>query len=1244
MSYTKQNFQPKQPLTAAAMNQIEAGIVANEEAIAAAKNSLLGYETFAGGKGFTITAVADNDDGSTGNYTLSSVTGLEVGMRYSAVLSSANYNAGKITAINANTNIVTVDGYKHIELNSKVDDPENFNVYNCFLIVDRPDLGDKEVGFNAHAEGENTIASNKDAHAEGYKTKAIGKFAHAEGNNTIAGHGAHAEGSNSQALGDISHAEGNNTKARGKDSHAEGNNTETGSSATGSHAEGVRSKVYAVGSHAEGIDTIASNDAAHAEGSETQAIGTASHAGGQNSIANNAASFVHGSGLKTNADNQFVVGAYNEEDPDAIFIVGGGSEDKKRKNLFTVKKSGEVISSLPQGPESANALKETVSGEYLVIDNFSPLSRTMTIRVPQGDYYDDITSVVVRQYGKNIINMDNFLGTALSKDENGIYTFVCTNTYVSPWYRMHIPAGVPLTFSFEGIEVANISSGGLRMQIQTDNGNHWLDIPVNPGLGRTSKTITTKGNVTQIQVFIDSSNGKTACVKFKEPQFELNNIATEYEPYKEFVANAPDGYGIIEGMVPFYPVTTLIPSVAGATMECTYSKDINKLFNNITDPVIFGTLSMNRRASRTVGEYSSTLGKDSVAEGEYAHAEGYRTEAIGESSHAEGNDSRAYGDSAHAEGHSVAHGDYSHAGGLNATTNYTASFAHGSHVSANAEYQAVFGSYNKVNTDAAFMIGNGQSASATSNAFEVNYDGNAYVQQNLFVGGTGTNQSSAKEVATKNDVEAAKTDIKNDLLNGAGTAYDTLKELGDLIDENNDAIAALETVATNKADKSNTVVTGSFSMGRKAGTTVGNNSFAVGTDVTASGTNSSAEGKDTTASGMHSHAEGHISQATGYGAHAENGQTKAIGGYSHAEGYLSEAQGDNSHSEGMKTKAIGNNSHASGQETKAEGANSVAAGHATQAIGNNSFATGAETKASSPDTFTAGLLAKAGGKAFQVSSRIEMPSQDGFAVGGYVVNSMTGLQTAFNEAAAQGQMLYYIAHIEADDYYELGNIIDITRMPNTIIGAGIGLVTPKSDVEKMVIPSVGNYLMIMGCPELGDIEVGLAAFAEGIDTRAQHRGAHVEGISAISAGPGAHAEGILARAVHFGSHAEGFSTIAGGAYSHAGGYASETGADHAFAHGEKVYAYEKNQTVFGQYNQMNPNAAFIVGNGSDDTSRSNAIEILKNGDAIVSKDLYVNGTSKVATTNDLDSLAAELDNIKTKIAAALNKTVEELFG
>ena len=54
---------------------------------------------------------------------------------------------------------------------------------------------------------------------------------------------------------------------------------------------------------------------------------------------------------------------------------------------------------------------------------------------------------------------------------------------------------------------------------------------------------------------------------------------------------------------------------------------------------------------------------------------------------------------------------------------------------------------------------------------------------------------SARNIAKD---EAAK--VKNELLNGAGAAYDTLKELGDLITDNQDALDALAAVSNNKAD------------------------------------------------------------------------------------------------------------------------------------------------------------------------------------------------------------------------------------------------------------------------------------------------------------------------------------------------------------------------------------------------------------------------------------------------------------
>lgn len=64
--------------------------------------------------------------------------------------------------------------------------------------------------------------------------------------------------------------------------------------------------------------------------------------------------------------------------------------------------------------------------------------------------------------------------------------------------------------------------------------------------------------------------------------------------------------------------------------------------------------------------------------------------------------------------------------------------------------------------------------------------------------------ASSKLTEAKTYADSVGTSVKNDLLNGAGAAYDTLKELGDLIDDNTDAIEALETVAASKANASHT--------------------------------------------------------------------------------------------------------------------------------------------------------------------------------------------------------------------------------------------------------------------------------------------------------------------------------------------------------------------------------------------------------------------------------------------------------
>ena len=120
-------------------------------------------------------------------------------------------------------------------------------------------------------------------------------------------------------------------------------------------------------------------------------------------------------------------------------------------------------------------------------------------------------------------------------------------------------------------------------------------------------------------------------------------------------------------------------------------------------------------------------------------------------------------------------------------------------------------------------------------------------------------------------------------------------------------------IVETKMNANNPVGTGSFSMGRKFGSPIGNNSHAEGYDTTASGSDSHAEGLNTTASNESSHAEGLSTTASGYGSHAEGNNTTASGSDSHAEGLYTTASGSDSHAEGLNTTASGRCQHVQGK-------------------------------------------------------------------------------------------------------------------------------------------------------------------------------------------------------------------------------------------------------------------------------------------------------------------------------------------
>lgn len=158
---------------------------------------------------------------------------------------------------------------------------------------------------------------------------------------------------------------------------------------------------------------------------------------------------------------------------------------------------------------------------------------------------------------------------------------------------------------------------------------------------------------------------------------------------------------------------------------------------------------------------------------------------------------------------------------------------------------------------------------------------------------------------------------------------------------------------------------------------------------------------------------------------------------------------------------------------------------------------------------------------------------------------------------------------------------------------------------------------------------GLAAHAEGTSTYADEHSshaeggwteatgkyAHAEGFSSVASGETAHAEGRASTASGYGSHAEGYGTESGGYYSHAEGYRTKASANYSHAQGRGTVASSQDQSVAGKYNAKDSNSkyAFIIGNGTSDTNRSNAYAVAWDGTVTHATDVSSKALSLAST-------------------------------
>lgn len=266
-------------------------------------------------------------------------------------------------------------------------------------------------------------------------------------------------------------------------------------------------------------------------------------------------------------------------------------------------------------------------------------------------------------------------------------------------------------------------------------------------------------------------------------------------------------------------------------------------------------------------------------------------------------------------------------------------------------------------------------------------------------------------------------------------------------------------------------------------------------------------------------------------------ESTSVGDFSTAFGYDTTAGGDYSFAFGDNTAAGGSHSTAFGDSTLASGIYSLAFGESTTASGSHSIAFGSNTLASGALSTSFGALTQATGS---YSTALGYQT---LAIGDYSV--ATG-----NTSLAQG------------DYS--------ASFGNNMTTAG------------------GNFSLAFGESTTANGDYSLAF-----------------GASAVASGVASIAFGLSSQAIGSESTAIGTSTTAEGNYSTAMGRDSYAFGANSTALGHGTLASSAYETVVGRYNSSytfdsstawdTDDQLFIVGNGTADVSRSNALTIYKNG-------------------------------------------------
>ena len=481
---------------------------------------------------------------------------------------------------------------------------------------------------HAHAEGFNTEAKEDSAHAEGYATHAYGIGAHSEGYGSVAeAQGAHAEGINTIAPIEGSHAQGKYNKIT-KDIlakisldgviRAEATNdiskTDIGVTWNLNTTSGVSHYCF---SYSEfminskyklkltlDVSNAATTDLNFYAWEDLSKINSSGNRVDLN--VNKRISLVKGENViyttvTLQGYSYLAMRFYNDPVVDAtvtltkleivvdeviddtiISSIGNGFDEDNRSNAFTVYKDGhaEVGKMSDTGlsvvtkdyvdnanNNFANALKGSKNGSTIIIDDISPITHKLSVKLSNNEYItyaEGYTTSGVDFEFKQL--PDTILKTSpINSSEqynnfdlihaDGNYTFLISlgeiGRYEGDVYYTKIVLGDDKAY------VYYYSDSNYTTLIRSSFWNYPTSSPIVGIRFNGSQTVyytaqTKYIPLTSVKVIVKNNNGETVA---------------EYTPNAD---------GTVDGVKSLYPTTVITTDTDSVTIECEYNRDINK--------------------------------------------------------------------------------------------------------------------------------------------------------------------------------------------------------------------------------------------------------------------------------------------------------------------------------------------------------------------------------------------------------------------------------------------------------------------------------------------------------------------------------------------------------------------------------------------------------------------------------------------------------------------------------------------